>query len=159
MEQLARGQRRSLPTRRLGYTQKIRVSDQPIYIRTGEYEDGSLGEIFLDVNLTGSSMRAMINALAISMSLGLQYGAPLEAYVKVFKDFSFIPNGPVQGDERFEETASILDYLVRELEATYLRKKDGQKENQEGCPSNTGGEGAPGEEHPSDMVGGQTSES
>lgn len=119
-ETLVRGQRHSLPTRRQGYTQKVRVGGQSVYLRTGEYEDGTLGEIFLDCSRTGSSMRAMINALAISVSLGLQYGAPLEAYVEIFKDFTFLPNGSVQGDPRFAEAKSILDYLVRELEFTYL---------------------------------------
>ena len=123
-EVLERGKRRSLPTRRSGYTQKARCGGQPIYIHTGEYEDGTLGEVFLDCSRTGSSMRAMINALAISVSLGLQYGAPLESYVKVFKDFAFLPGGIVQGDSRFDEATSILDYVFRELEYTYLGKKD-----------------------------------
>lgn len=126
MDSLARGQRRSLPTRRGGYTQSVHIGGQHVYLRTGEYEDGGLGEVYLDVNKTGSSLRAMINALAISISLGLQHGTPLESYVKIFKDFAFVPNGPVQGDPRFQEAKSILDYLVRELESTYLGEKNAQ---------------------------------
>lgn len=124
MTELARGQRRPLPTRRAGYNQKIRIGGTVFHLRTGEFEDGTLGEIFIDTHKAGSSMRAMINALAISVSLGLQHGTPLQAYIKAFKDFGFIPSGPTEGDPRFTDVASILDYVARELESTYLSAEE-----------------------------------
>lgn len=128
-EELARGQRRSLPTRRAGYNQKIKIGGQTVHLRTGEYEDGSLGEVFLDCHKTGSSLRALLDSLAKVISVGLQYGVPLQAYVKLFKGYEFLPSGKVMGDPRFTEAASILDYLVRELESTYLGEKDARAES------------------------------
>lgn len=117
---LKRGERKKLPSRRAGYNQKVRIGGTTFYVRTGEYEDGSLGELFINCAKAGSSMRAMIEAVAISMSIGLQCGTPLEAYVRVFKNFGFLPSGDLQGDERFTGVQSILDYVARELELTYL---------------------------------------
>ena len=121
---MERGQREQLPTRRAGYNQKIRIGGMVFHLRTGEFQDGRLGEIFLDCSRAGSSMRAMINALAISVSLGLQHGTPLQVYIKAFKNFGFIPSGPAEGDPRFTEVASILDYVARELESTYLSAEE-----------------------------------
>jgi ribonucleoside-diphosphate reductase alpha chain len=115
--------RKELPERRAGYTQKIRVGGQKIYLHTGEYEDGSLGEIFLDVHKTGTALRSMFNAFALLFSLALQHGCPLEELVNAFKNFKFEPCGPVQGDPRIKEASSLLDYVVRELELTYLKNE------------------------------------
>ncbi len=117
---MERGERELLPTRRAGYNQKVRLGGQVFHIRTGEYPDGRLGEVFLDCSKAGSSIRAMINAVAISLSLGLQYGVPLDKFVEIFKEFKFTPCGSISGDPRIPEADSILDYLVRELEMTYL---------------------------------------
>ena len=113
-------QRKQLPTRRGGYNQKLKVGGQTVYLRTGEYEDGTLGEIFLDVSRTGTVARALFGALAIVVSRALQYGVPLQEFVKSFKDFNFQPNGEVEGDPRILSATSILDCVFRELELTYL---------------------------------------
>jgi ribonucleoside-diphosphate reductase alpha chain len=116
----SRGERKKLPSRRGGYNQKVRIGGTVFYVRTGEYEDGTLGEIFLDCAKAGSSLRAMMNAMAMLFSMSLQYGVPLQALVKLLKNFSFLPSGHVDGDPRLENALSILDYIVRELELTYL---------------------------------------
>jgi len=113
-----------LPGRRKGYTQKARVGGHTIFLRTGEYDDGRLGEIFLDMNKEGSALRALINNFAISVSLGLQYGVPLEEYVDAFTFTKFEPAGMVQGNDAIKNATSILDYVFRELAVSYLGRHD-----------------------------------
>ncbi len=113
-----------LPTRRKGYTQKAKIGGHTIFLRTGEYEDGRLGEIFLDMNREGSTLRALINNFAISVSLGLQYGVPLEEYVETFVFTKFEPAGFVQGNDSVKNASSILDYVFRELAISYLDRTD-----------------------------------
>jgi ribonucleoside-diphosphate reductase alpha chain len=113
-----------LPSRRKGYTQKAKVGGHTIFLRTGEYDDGRLGEIFLDMNKEGSALRAFINNFAISVSLGLQYGVPLEEYVDAFTFTRFEPAGPVQGNDSIKYATSILDYVFRELAVSYLSRFD-----------------------------------
>jgi ribonucleoside-diphosphate reductase alpha chain len=116
--------RRRLPDRRAGYTQKSRVGNHKIYLRTGEYEDGTLGEIFLDMHKEGAAFRSMTNCFAIAISLGLQHGVPLEEYVDAFLFTRFEPNGMVQGNPHIKMTTSIIDYIFRELAITYLGRHD-----------------------------------
>jgi ribonucleoside-diphosphate reductase alpha chain len=116
--------RRPLPYRRAGYTQKARVGNHKIYLRTGEYEDGALGEIFLDMHKEGAAFRSMTNCFAIAISLGLQHGVPLEEYVDAFLFTRFEPNGVVQGNQHIKMTTSIIDYIFRELAITYLGRHD-----------------------------------
>ncbi|MCA0432575.1 MAG: vitamin B12-dependent ribonucleotide reductase [Proteobacteria bacterium] len=113
-----------LPTRRKGYTQKAKIGGHTIFLRTGEYDDGRLGEIFLDMNKEGSSLRAFINNFAIAVSIGLQYGVPLEEYVQTFTFTKFEPAGMVQGNESIKNATSILDYVFRELAISYLGRND-----------------------------------
>jgi len=113
-----------LPSRRKGYTQKAKIGGQTIFLRTGEYDDGRLGEIFLDMNKEGSALRAFINNFAISVSLGLQYGVPLEEYVEAFIFTKFEPAGMVQGNDAIKNATSILDYVFRELAVSYLGRND-----------------------------------
>jgi ribonucleotide reductase alpha subunit len=117
-------QRRRLPTRRHGYTQKARIGNHTVYLRTGEYEDGTLGEIFIDMHKEGAAFRSMANCLAIAVSLGLQYGIPLDEFVDAFVGMRFEPNGPVQGHECIKLTSSLVDYFFRDLGVTYLGRKD-----------------------------------
>jgi ribonucleoside-diphosphate reductase alpha chain len=116
--------RRRLPDRRAGYTQKARIGNHKIYLRTGEYEDGSLGELFLDMHKEGAAFRSMTNCFAIAVSLGLQHGVPLEEYVDAFVFTRFEPNGMVQGNPHIKMTTSIIDYIFRELAITYLGRHD-----------------------------------
>jgi ribonucleoside-diphosphate reductase alpha chain len=116
--------RRRLPDRRAGYTQKSRIGNHKIYLRTGEYEDGTLGEIFLDMHKEGAAFRSMTNCFAIAVSLGLQHGVPLEEYVDAFLFTRFEPNGMVQGNPHIKMTTSIIDYIFRELAITYLGRHD-----------------------------------
>jgi ribonucleoside-diphosphate reductase alpha chain len=117
-------QRRKLPFRRRGYTQKAHVGGHKIYLRTGEYEDGSLGEIFLDMHKEGAAFRSLMNCFAIAVSLGLQYGVPLEEYVEAFVFTRFEPNGMVSGHENIKMSTSIIDYIFRELAISYLDRYD-----------------------------------
>jgi ribonucleoside-diphosphate reductase alpha chain len=112
--------RRRLPQRRKGYTQKAVVGGHKVYIRAGEYHDGTLGEIFLDMHKEGAAFRSLMNCFAISVSLGLQYGVPLEEYVEAFVFSRFEPSGPVAGNERIKMATSVIDYIFRELAITYL---------------------------------------
>ncbi|MGB0591696.1 MAG: vitamin B12-dependent ribonucleotide reductase [Myxococcota bacterium] len=112
--------RRRLPDRRGGYTQKAKFGGHTVYLRTGEYEDGSLGEIFLDMHKEGAAFRSMMNCFAIAVSLGLQHGVPLEEYIDAFLFTRFEPNGMVQGNPHIKMTTSIIDYIFRELAITYL---------------------------------------
>lgn len=115
-----RREQEKLPTRRKGYTQKAKIGGHTLFLRTGEYDDGRLGEIFLDMNKEGSALRALINNFAISVSLGLQYGVPLEEYVDAFTFTRFEPAGFVQGNDSIKNATSILDYVFRELAISYL---------------------------------------
>ena len=117
-------QRRRLPDRRAGYTQKARIGEHKIYLRTGEYEDGSLGEIFLDMHKEGAAFRSMTNCFAIAVSLGLQHGVPLEEYVDAFIYTRFEPNGMVTGNPHLKMATSIIDYIFRELAISYLGRND-----------------------------------
>ena len=116
--------RRRLPDRRAGYTQKARIGSHKMYIRTGEYEDGTLGEIFIDMHKEGAAFRSMTNCFAIAVSLGLQHGVPLEEYIDAFLFTRFEPNGIVQGNPYIKMSTSIIDYIFRELAITYLDRKD-----------------------------------
>ncbi len=113
-------QRRKLPSRRAGYTQKAMVGGHKVYLRTGEYEDGQLGEIFIDMHKEGAAFRSLMNAFAISVSLGLQHGVPLEEFVEAFTFFKFEPNGIVSGNNHIKMSTSVIDYIFRELAITYL---------------------------------------
>jgi len=117
-------QRRKLPHRRSGYTQKGVISGHKIYLRTGEYEDGSLGEIFLDMYKEGAAFRSIMNGFAIAISLGLQYGVPLEEFVDAFIFTKFEPNGSVTGHDRIKMATSVMDYVFRELAINYLGRND-----------------------------------
>lgn len=116
--------RRRLPERRSGYTQKAVVGGHKIYLRTGEYQDGNLGEIFLDMHKEGAAFRSLMNSFAIAISLGLQYGVPLEEFVEAFCFTRFEPNGMVQGNRHIKMSTSIIDYVFRELAITYLGRND-----------------------------------
>ena len=116
--------REKLPGRRKGYTQKAIVGGHKVYLRTGEYDDGRLGEIFIDMHKEGAAFRAMMNNFAIAISLGLQYGVPLEEYVEAFTFTRFEPAGIVQGNEAIKNATSILDYIFRELAISYLGRHD-----------------------------------
>jgi ribonucleoside-diphosphate reductase alpha chain len=116
--------RRRLPDRRAGYTQKARIGNQKVYLRTGEYEDGTLGEIFIDMHKEGAAFRSMTNCFAIAVSLGLQHGVPLEEFVDAFVFTRFEPNGVVSGNPHIKMATSIIDYFFRELAVTYLGRYD-----------------------------------
>lgn len=117
-------EREKLPQRRKGYTQKANVGGHKVYLRTGEYEDGRLGEIFIDMHKEGAAFRSMMNNFAIAVSLGLQYGVPLEEYVEAFTFTRFEPSGMVQGNDAIKMSTSILDYVFRELAISYLGRND-----------------------------------
>jgi ribonucleoside-diphosphate reductase alpha chain len=117
-------EREKMPDRRTGYTQKAVVGGHKVYIHTGEYQDGRLGEIFIDMHKEGAAFRAMMNNFAIAISLGLQYGVPLEEYVEAFTFTRFEPAGFVQGNERIKNATSILDYVFRELAISYLGRSE-----------------------------------
>ena len=108
-------ERNKLPERRKGYTQKAIVGGHKVYLRTGEYSDGKLGEIFIDMHKEGAAFRAMMNNFAIAVSVGLQYGVPLEEYVEAFTFTRFEPAGMVQGNDSIKNATSIIDYIFREL--------------------------------------------
>ncbi|WP_371345748.1 vitamin B12-dependent ribonucleotide reductase [Ancylobacter sp. IITR112] len=116
--------REKMPDRRKGYTQKAVVGGHKVYLRTGEYDDGRLGEIFIDMHKEGAALRSFINNFAISVSLGLQYGVPLEEYVDAFTFTRFEPAGPVQGNDTIKYATSILDYIFRELAVSYLGRHE-----------------------------------
>jgi ribonucleoside-diphosphate reductase alpha chain len=119
-----RGRRRSLPNRRVGYTQKAKLGGHSIFIRTGEYDDGSLGEIFLDMHKEGAAFRSLLNSFAIAVSLGLQYGVPLDEYVDAFIFSKFEPNGMVQGHDYVKMATSVIDFIFRDLAISYLQRSD-----------------------------------
>ncbi len=117
-------EREKLPTRRKGYTQKATVGGHKVYLRTGEYDDGRCGEIFIDMHKEGAAFRSLMNNFAIAISLGLQYGVPLDEYVDAFTFTRFEPAGMVQGNETIKNATSILDYIFRELAVSYLDRHD-----------------------------------
>ncbi|MCV9996969.1 vitamin B12-dependent ribonucleotide reductase [Pararhizobium sp. YC-54] len=117
-------EREKLPNRRQGYTQKAIVGGHKVYLRTGEFGDGRIGEIFIDMHKEGAAFRAMMNNFAIAISLGLQYGVPLEEYVEAFTFTKFEPAGMVQGNDAIKNATSILDYVFRELAVSYLNRHD-----------------------------------
>ena len=113
-----------MPDRRKGYIQKAQIGDHKVYLHTGEYDDGKIGEIFIDTNKEGELVKAMMNNFAIAISLGLQYGVPLDEYVDAFIDTKFEPSGNVLGNDRILSASSILDYVFRELAISYLGKEE-----------------------------------
>ena len=118
------GRRFSMPDRRKGYIQKATIGDHKVYLHTGEYEDGKIGEIFIDTSKEGELVKALMNNFAIAISLGLQYGVPLDEFVDAFIDTKFEPSGKVEGNDRILSATSILDYVFRELAISYLGKED-----------------------------------
>ncbi|NIJ43044.1 ribonucleoside-diphosphate reductase alpha chain [Parvibaculum indicum] len=124
VERVVERSRERLPDRRKGYTQKALVGGHKVYLRTGEYDDGKIGEIFIDMHKEGAAFRSLMNNFAIAISLGLQYGVPLEEYVEAFTFTRFEPAGLVQGNDRIKNATSILDYVFRELAVSYLGRSD-----------------------------------
>ncbi|MBA3912248.1 MAG: ribonucleotide-diphosphate reductase subunit alpha, partial [Rhodobacter sp.] len=124
IKEIVRSNREKLPERRKGYTQKAIVGGHKVYLRTGEYADGSLGEIFIDMHKEGAGFRAMMNNFAIAVSVGLQYGVPLDEFVEAFTFTRFEPAGMVQGNDSIKNATSILDYIFRELAVSYLDRTD-----------------------------------
>jgi ribonucleoside-diphosphate reductase alpha chain len=124
VKEIVRSHREKLPQRRKGYTQKAMVGGHKVYLRTGEYDDGGLGEIFIDMHKEGAGFRAMMNNFAIAVSVGLQYGVPLEEFVDAFTFTRFEPAGMVQGNDSIKNATSILDYVFRELAVSYLDRTD-----------------------------------
>jgi ribonucleoside-diphosphate reductase alpha chain len=121
---IVHGSRNKVPDRRKGYIQKAIVGGHKVYLHTGEYEDGSLGEIFIDMHKEGAFLRSLMNNFAIAISIGLQYGVPLEEYVEAYTFTRFDPAGVVQGNNRIKNATSILDYVFRELAVSYLGRND-----------------------------------
>jgi ribonucleoside-diphosphate reductase alpha chain len=137
----ARGIRKPLPNRRMGYTQKAKIGGHSIFIRTGEYDDGSLGEIFFDMYKEGAAFRSLLNSFAITVSLGLQYGVPLEEFVDAFTFSRFEPNGVVQGHDYVKMATSVIDYIFRDLAISYLKRTDlGQVKQDDLLATGTKGE-------------------
>jgi len=120
----AAAERRKLPHRRKGYTQKAVVGGHKVYLRTGEYEDGKLAEVFIDMHKEGSAFRSLMNNFAIAISIGLQYGVPLEEFVEAFTFTRFEPSGIVEGNDAIKMATSIVDYIFRELAVSYLGRND-----------------------------------
>ena len=118
------GARFSMPDRRKGYIQKISIGDHKIYLHTGEYDDGKVGEIFIDMNKEGELVKALMNNFAIAISLGLQYGVPLDEFINAFVGTKFEPSGKVHGNDRILSATSILDYIFRELAISYQNRED-----------------------------------
>ena len=116
--------RSKMPDRRKGYIQKITIGDHKIYLHTGEYDDGKVGEIFIDMNKEGELVKALMNNFAIAISLGLQYGVPLDEFVDAFIETKFEPSGEIKGNDRILNASSILDYIFRELAISYLNRED-----------------------------------
>ena len=134
-------EREKLPNRRKGYTQKAIVGGHKVYLRTGEYDDGRIGEIFIDMHKEGAAFRSLMNNFAIAISLGLQYGVPLEEYVDAFTFTRFEPAGFVQGNDSIKNATSILDYVFRELAISYLGRHDLAHVNPDDIGATTIGEG------------------
>src|SRR5208337_3729215 len=117
-------ERERMPDRRDGYTQKAVIGGHKVYLRTGDYQDGTIGEIFIDMHKEGAAFRSLMNNFAIAVSLGLQHGVPLEEYVEAFTFTRFEPNGPVVGHQNIKMATSLLDYIFRELAVSYLGRYD-----------------------------------
>ena len=113
-----------MPDRRKGYIQKATIGDHKVYLHTGEYEDGKIGEIFIDTSKEGELVKALMNNFAIAVSLGLQYGVPLDEFISAFVGTKFEPSGKVYGNDRILSATSILDYIFRELAISYLNRED-----------------------------------
>ena len=118
------GKRFSMPDRRKGYIQKATIGDHKVYLHTGEYEDGKIGEIFIDTSKEGELVKALMNNFAIAVSLGLQYGVPLDEFINAFIGTKFEPSGKVNGNDRILSASSILDYIFRELAISYQNRED-----------------------------------
>ena len=118
------GKRFSMPDRRKGYIQKATIGDHKVYLHTGEYEDGKIGEIFIDTSKEGELVKALMNNFAIAVSLGLQYGVPLDEFISAFVGTKFEPSGKVYGNDRIITASSILDYIFRELAISYQNRED-----------------------------------
>jgi ribonucleoside-diphosphate reductase alpha chain len=118
------GKRFGMPDRRKGYIQKATIGDHKVYLHTGEYEDGKIGEIFIDTSKEGELVKALMNNFAIAVSLGLQYGVPLDEYISAFVGTKFEPSGKVYGNDRILSATSILDYIFRELAISYQNRED-----------------------------------
>jgi len=116
--------RSKMPDRRKGYIQKVTIGNHKIYLHTGEYDDGKVGEIFIDMNKEGELVKALMNNFAIAISLGLQYGVPLDEFVDAFIETKFEPSGEINGNDRILSASSILDYIFRELAISYLGRED-----------------------------------
>ena len=116
--------RSKMPDRRKGYIQKVSIGEHKIYLHTGEYDDGKVGEIFIDTNKEGELVKALMNNFAIAISLGLQYGVPLDEFVDAFIETKFEPSGEIKGNDRILNASSILDYIFRELAISYLGRED-----------------------------------
>jgi len=116
--------RSKMPDRRKGYIQKVTIGSHKIYLHTGEYDDGKVGEIFIDMNKEGELVKALMNNFAIAISLGLQYGVPLDEFVDAFIETKFEPSGEIKGNDRILNASSILDYIFRELAISYLGRED-----------------------------------
>ena len=118
------GKRFGMPDRRKGYIQKATIGNHKVYLHTGEYEDGKIGEIFIDTSKEGELVKALMNNFAIAISLGLQYGVPLDEFVNAYLETKFEPSGKVEGNDRILSATSILDYIFRELAISYLNRED-----------------------------------
>ena len=139
VERVVARERERLPDRRKGYTQKALVGGHKVYLRTGEYDDGSLGEIFIDMHKEGAAFRSLMNNFAIAISIGLQYGVPLEEYVDAFTFTRFEPAGLVEGNSSIKMATSILDYIFRELAVSYLGRHElGHVEHSDIAPDTIG---------------------
>ncbi len=139
------GKRFGMPDRRKGYIQKATIGDHKVYLHTGEYEDGKIGEIFIDTSKEGELVKALMNNFAIAVSLGLQYGVPLDEFISAFIGTKFEPSGKVHGNDRILSASSILDYIFRELAISYQNREDLAH-----TPSIGGSESAANEENQSD---------
>ena len=118
------GKRFGMPDRRKGYIQKATIGNHKVYLHTGEYEDGKIGEIFIDTSKEGELVKALMNNFAIAISLGLQYGVPLDEFISAYVDTKFEPSGKVHGNDRILSASSILDYIFRELAISYQNRED-----------------------------------
>ncbi len=141
VEKVMIAERQRLPNRRKGYTQKANVGGHKVYLRTGEYEDGQIGEIFIDMHKEGAAFRSLMNNFAIAVSIGMQYGVPLEEFVEAFTFTRFEPNGVVQGNDTIKNATSILDYVFRELAISYLGRDDLAHVHTEDLEPDTTGKG------------------
>ena len=130
------GKRFSMPDRRKGYIQKATIGDHKVYLHTGEYEDGKIGEIFIDTSKEGELVKALMNNFAIAVSLGLQYGVPLDEFISAFVGTKFEPSGKVHGNDRIMSASSILDYIFRELAISYQNREDLAHTHSIGNPEN-----------------------